>query len=222
VLPGYGSDRGAVTNLHGVLRHELAHVLLQRRLDDARVPRWFTEGYAVWSAGQLDTEAGWMLRVAFVFDRAPPLDSLELGWPAGETNARVAYLLSATAVQYLYTLGTDETFTRFLDGWREQGSMEPALRAVYRLSGPQFERLWRKDVRRRYGWLVLLTHGTVVMLLLSAIATALFLVRRRRDRRKLALLRANELPDDPAYWLEPPEAGREPGSTPEDEGRTSP
>lgn len=214
VLPGYGSDRGAVTNLRGVLRHELAHVLLQRRLGDARVPRWFTEGYAVWSAGQLDVEAAWLLRLAFVFDRAPALDSLELGWPAAATEARVAYLLSATAVQYLYSLGTAETFERLLDEWRVQGTLEPALRAVYRLSGPQLERLWKRDVRRRYGWLVFVTHGTVVMLLLSAMATALFVIRRRRDRRKLAALRANELPDDPAYWLE----SEEPAPPAEDGG----
>ena len=227
VLPGYGSDRGAVTNLRGVLRHELAHVLLQRRLGAARVPRWFTEGYATWGAGQLDDEAGWLLRLAFVFDRAPPLDSLELAWPAGEADARIAYLLSATAVQYLYSLGTEATFTALLDGWHAHGSLETALRAEYRLSGPQFERLWKRDVRRRYGWLVFVTHGTFVALLLSAMATALFLVRRRRDQRKLAALRASELPDDPAYWLEAPpeersadpEQGRE---RPLDGGGTSP
>lgn len=212
VLPGYGSERGAVTNLRAVLRHELAHILLQRRLGDAHVPRWFTEGYATWSAGQLDQDAGWLLRVAFVFDRAPPLDSLELGWPAGATDARVAYLLSATAVQYLWSLGNEETFTRFLDSWHAQQSIEPALRGVYRLSSPQLERLWKRDVRRRYGWLVFVTHGTVITLLLTAIATGLFVIRRRRDRRKLAALRANELPDDPAYWLEIDAA---PGTRPE-------
>jgi hypothetical protein len=30
----------------------------------------------------------------------------------------------------------------------------------------------------------------------------LFAIRRRRDRRKLAVLRATELPDAPAYWNE--------------------
>ena len=38
------------------------------------------------------------------------------------------------------------------------------------------------------------TLGTVVLVL--------FAIRRRRDRRKLALLRQNEPPDEPAYWVQ--------------------
>jgi hypothetical protein len=219
VLPGYGSERGGATGLHGVLRHELAHVALQNRLGRARVPRWFTEGYAVWTARQLDADAAWLLRLAFVFNRAPPLDSLELRWPAHSQDARVAYLLSATAVQYLYGLSTPERFARFLDTWTARGSFETALRADYLLSSPQFERLWRRQVRSRYGWLQFLTHGVVLALFFTVFVLALFAIRRRRDRLRLAALRAAELPDHPAFWLEPPPA--EPGASaaPEPPGR---
>jgi hypothetical protein len=202
VLPGYGSARGGAPELHGVLRHELAHVALQRRLGEVRVPRWFTEGYAVWTARQLDADAAWLLRLAFVFNRAPSLDSLELRWPAASGDARVAYLLSATAVQYLYGLGSPATFTRFLDAWAEAGTFEQALRMSYLLSSAQFERLWRRQVRSSYGWLLFLTQGVVLALFFTASVLALFALRRRRDRRRLAALRATELPDDPAYWLE--------------------
>jgi hypothetical protein len=211
VLPGYGSRRGGATDLGPVLRHELAHVALQRRLGQARVPRWFTEGYAVMSARQLDTDAAWLLRLAFVFNRAPPLDSLELRWPAESQDARVAYLLSATAVQYLHGLGPPERFTRFLDRWAETGTFERALRGSYLLTSAQFERLWRREVRSDYGWLLLLTQGVVVAVFFTILALVLFAIRRRRDRRKLADLRATELPDDPAYWLD---AEDKPGSSP--------
>lgn len=214
VLPGYTSERGGAQELGRVLRHELAHVALQRYLAGVRVPRWFTEGYATWSARQLDEDAGWLLRLAFVFERAPPLDSLELVWPGGETDARVAYLLSATAVEYLHSLGPPHLFAEFLAAWAGHGSLEQALRGTYRLSSAQFERLWRQEVKSRYGWLLFLTQGTVLALFFTVIALLLFALRRRRDRRKLAQLRANELPDDPAYWLEPPpeEEPRGPGA----------
>lgn len=222
VLPGYGSDRGGTIELYDVLRHELAHVALQRRLGERLVPRWFTEGYAVWSARQLDADAAWLLRLAFATGRAPPLDSLELGWPREATDARVAYLLSATAVRYLYSLGGPATFTAFLDSWAEQGSYERALRLNYRLSSPQFERLWRRAVKREYGWLLFLSQGLVAGLIFTVLALVLFGIRRRRDRRKLAQLQAAELPDEPAYWLEPPppEPGVEGGEEPPD--RASP
>src|SRR5690606_6633621 len=108
IVPGYVSDRAGTHELPRILRHELAHVALQRHLGDALVPRWFTEGYATWSAGQLDANAGWQLRLALATERAPPLDSLTLDWPLLAADARIAYLLSASAVQYLYSLATDQ------------------------------------------------------------------------------------------------------------------
>src|SRR5690606_37297742 len=78
VLPAYALRRSAPQDLARTLRHELAHVALHRYLAPARIPRWFHEGYARWAAGELDWEAGWQLRVAFLLHRAPPLDSLTL------------------------------------------------------------------------------------------------------------------------------------------------
>lgn len=204
VLPGYVSERTGTHTLPVILRHELAHIALQRHLADAAVPRWFNEGYATWSAGQFDADAGWMLRLAFLTNRAPPLDSLTLDWPLMEVDARLAYLLSASATRYLHSLGTDETFERFLDRWAQSGSFEQTLREVYVLSSPQFERLWRAHVRRSYGWLQLIAQSLFIWLVITLLVLVLFLVRRRRDRLRLDRLRAAEPPDQPAYWIEPP------------------
>jgi hypothetical protein len=208
-LPGYVSERTGTHRLPQILRHELAHIALQRYLGDAAVPRWFNEGYATWSAGQFDADAGWLLRVAFVTGRAPPLDSLTLHWPLLHADARIAYLLSASAMRYLYSLGSPETFERFLSSWSRSGSFEQALRTVYILSSPQFERLWRQHVRRTYGWLQLFAQTLFVWLVISLLVLALFVIRRRRDRRNLERLRQTELPDEPAYWLAEPDEQRD-------------
>jgi hypothetical protein len=201
VLPAYTSRRGGEIDLAGVLRHEIAHVALQRWLGGLRSPVWFTEGYATWAAGQLDAEAGWLLRLAFVTGRAPPLDSLALGWPAGAIDARVAYLLSASAVEFLHRGGGDRVMRIFMERWRSSGSFETALFEVYGYGLAQFESVWSKDVRRRYGWLRFLAQSTVVWTIIGIIVIALFIIRRRRDRRRLARLRETEPPDRPAYWL---------------------
>lgn len=205
VIPGYVSSRTGTHELPQILRHELAHVALQRHLGDALVPRWFTEGYATWSAGQLDVDAGWQLRLALATDRAPPLDSLTLDWPLLATDARIAYLLSASAVQYLYSLGTPETLDRFLQVWAQSGDFEASLRQVYVISSPQFERLWRSHVKRRFGWLQVLAQTAFIWVIAALFVLALFIIRRRRDRRRMDELRATEPPDSPAYWLEQPE-----------------
>ena len=207
VLPGYASGRGSTTDLARVLRHELAHVALHRHLDGLRIPRWFDEGYATWSAGQLDPEADWLLRVAFLTNRAPSLDSLSLLWPARETDARIAYLLSASTLRDLERRGGEPALRDFLEQWRTDGSMEQALRSTYSLTLPLFERYWSRQVRKDYGWLRFLAQGVVLWTIAGAFVLAMFLIRRRRDRLRLARLRSTEIPDDPAYWLaNPPEA----------------
>jgi hypothetical protein len=214
ILPAYGSSRGNVQDLPSVLRHELAHVALHDFLDPAPVPRWFTEGYATWAAGQLDAEAGWILRLAFLTGRAPPLDSLILDWPAHSADARVAYLLSASAVSWLHERGGERALRLFLERWKETGSIEDALRANYGLTLGQLERYWSQSVRRRYGWLLFFAQTSVAWALLTMLALALFVIRRRRDRRKLARLRESELPDDPAWWTESPETSERPEAPP--------
>jgi hypothetical protein len=210
-LPGYVSDRGGTHTLPMILRHELAHIALQRHVGEVRIPRWFNEGFATWSAGQFDADAGWMLRVAFLTRRAPPLDSLTLDWPLLEADARLAYLLSASAVRFLYSLGQPETFDRFMRQYAATGSFEQALREVYVVSSVQLERLWRSHVRRNYGWLQLLAQSLFIWLIITILVLVLIVVRRRRDRRRLARMREAELPDEPAFWAEPP-PGSEPGA----------
>ncbi|HSJ24393.1 MAG TPA: hypothetical protein VK929_06995 [Longimicrobiales bacterium] len=222
VIPGYVSGRGGTHTLPQVLRHELAHIALQRALQDVAIPRWFNEGYAVWAAGQFDDDAGWMLRLAFVTNRAPPLDSITLDWPLLEADARLAYLLSATAVRYLHSLGTDDTFQRFLRELGEHGDFERALREVYIVSSPQFERLWRAHVRRSYGWLQFLAQSMFVWLTITALVLVLFVVRRRRNRRRMRELLATEPPDQPAYWMgEMPDAVPDQATGREDDGADS-
>lgn len=213
VLPAYAPRVRSPADLRRTLRHELAHVALQRHLGNVQVPRWFTEGYATWSAGQLDPEADWLLRVAFLTGRAPPLDSLDLLWPAGATDARIAYLLSASAVRYLYSHGGEPAFAQMLERWAAGASLDEAMRASYQFTLARFEQDWSRHVRREYGWLRFLAQGAVVWSITGVIVVAIWMIRHRYNRARLARLRANEIPDDPAFWiLQEPADGPEPGA----------
>ena len=203
VLPTFDWERTPPSTLYQTLRHELAHVALQRYLGAARTPRWFTEGYAQWAAGEWDWDSAWRLRLAILGGRAPPLDSLTLEWPVAETDARIAYLLAASAVSYLVDSSGERGLRIFLRRWRDEVDFDRAFRATYGVTLGQFEEDWRKHVRDTYGWPVLLTHSLVLWLVAAILLLLLYAVRRRRDRAKLARLRATEPPDDPAFW-DPP------------------
>lgn len=203
ILPAFISDRAAPHRLGRILRHELAHIALHDYLAPARVPRWFDEGYAQWAAGEWGSEAAWKLRVAFALNRAPPLDSISLAWPAADGDAEIAYLLALTTVGYLIEHGGGEEGLRiFLNRWREDGALEPALRRTYGLTVAQFETDWLSEVQKRYGWALLVTHSLIAWLPLAGFVVILTIRRRRRHRERLAALWHEEIPDEPAYWLE--------------------
>ena len=203
VIPTFDWERTPPLTIYRTLRHELAHVALQRRLGDARTPRWFTEGYAQWAAGEWDWDSEWRLRLAFLGQQAPPLDSLTLRWPVAESDARIAYLLSASAVGYLVDRSGERGMAVLLERWAADGDFDGAFRATYGLTMGQFEEDWRRHVKSRYGWPMLLSHSLVFWLVAALVLLLLFRIRRRRDRARLARLRATEPPDDPAYW-DPP------------------
>ena len=183
------------------LRHEWAHLGMHAYLGDLRAPRWFDEGYAQWASGGFEVADVWRLRVLLAFGRAPPMDSLTLRWPAGQEEARTAYLLAASAVSYLLEPGGARGLEIFLDRWREQRSFDVALRSTFGVTTGQLETDWSRHVRQRYGWLFVLSHSAVFWALLALVLLAMVRVRRGRNREKLARLRASELPDQPAYWV---------------------
>jgi hypothetical protein len=213
VVPVYANARALAGERVRVLRHEWAHLALHEHLA-LRVPRWFDEGYAEWASGWDRSEA-WRLRLLLALGRAPPLDSLTLDWPRDEASARAAYLLSATAVEYLVVESGERSLALMMERWKASGSLEGALRATYGVTQGQLEEHWRAYVRRRYGWLMVLSHSMVLWSSLAVLLLLLLRVRRRRDRERLARLRAAEEADTPAYWREEEGAGDSPG----EEGR---
>jgi hypothetical protein len=163
------------------------------------VPRWFDEGYAQW-ASSWDPSEVWRLRLLLATGRAPPLDSLSLDWPRDAASARAAYLLSATALEYLVRESGERGLSLLIDHWMRSGSFEAALRATYGVTQGQLEEHWRAYVRRRYGWLLVASHSLVLWSGLALMLLVLLGVRRRRDRERMARLRASEPPDSPDYW----------------------
>jgi hypothetical protein len=197
ILPAFASERTPLGDPIVAFRHEIAHLALHAYLPGA-IPRWFDEGYATWVSGGWDESSGWRLRLALLQGRAPPLDSISLAWPRLERDAELAYLLSASAVRHLATRSGEDAFAALLAAWRREGSLDAALRSVYQMTPLQYEREWRAMVRKRYGWLLALSQVGVFWAAFALLILILGTLRRRRNRERLAALRAEE------YMLPPP------------------
>ncbi len=183
-----------------ILRHEWAHLGLHQYVGRTLIPRWFDEGYAEWASGGWDASRAWRLRILLALGRTPPLDSLSLAWPRDAVSADAAYLLAASAVAYLLQESGTRGLTLFLGRWRGGGSFEDALRTTFGMTSGQFEEHWRKDVRKRYGWLFVFSHSAVFWMTLALVLLGMARLRRRYNRERLAQLRAQEPPDRPAWW----------------------
>lgn len=205
VVPAYASARSAPGEANAVLRHEWAHLALNEYLGGLRIPRWFDEGYALLAENGFEAMEAWRLRVLMALERTPPLDSLTLDWPSDQASAEVAYLLAGSALTYLNEESGERGLRRLLERWRDGGALDPALRATYGVGVDQLEEDWRRWVRRRFGWLTVATHSAVIWTAFGVALIALTASRRRRDRERMARLRATEPADDPAYWREDPE-----------------
>jgi MYXO-CTERM domain-containing protein len=177
------------------LRHELAHLALHAAV--SQVPRWFDEGYAAWAAGEWDRLD--VLRVNWELARgAPPtLDQLNRDLQGATARAEAAYALSASAVQLLARIGGDRGLEPLVTALRHASSFDAALREAHAVTLDQFEELWHRDLRRRYGWLSFLTSATVLWGWLAVLLVMVWAWRRRRDRaRRLALDEGWEIPPD--------------------------
>lgn len=202
VLPSGEGPRVLDGEGRRTLRHEWAHLGLHGYLGDLRVPRWFDEGYAQWASGGFDASEAWRLRVLMALGRAPALDSLALRWPAGREQARSAYLLTASAVGYLLESSGERGLAVFLERWRDERSFDSALVRTFGVTPGQFEEDWKRHVRARYGWLLVVSRSSAFWLFLTLVLLSMVRVRQARNREKLARLRATEPPDRPDFWVD--------------------
>lgn len=180
-----------------VLRHELAHLALHEALA-GRAPRWFDEGYASVAAGEWSREAALETAVGMVWRALPPLDSVEAGFAGGGAAAAWSYALAHRAMAELMALDPARGIAPLVAHWRTEGTLERALRRSYGLTGEGFDRHWRQATRRRYGALALAANLSLAAGGLGVLLGPLFLVRRRRDRERLAAMRAAEAAQEAA------------------------
>lgn len=171
------------------LRHELAHLALHELLDGL-APRWFDEGYAAFAAGEWSRDDVLATSFALMLRGVPSLDALDALFAGGESRAQEGYALAHRAVAGMAALDRQRGLTLLFEYWRETRSLDAALRRAYGVTQAEFEARWKSATRRQYGGLALLADLSLAVLILLVFVGPLWVSRRRRDRLRLAALRA--------------------------------
>ncbi|MBN1772114.1 MAG: hypothetical protein JXB32_12670 [Deltaproteobacteria bacterium] len=201
---------GRFIPLFAVLRHELAHLVVDRITGGRPIPRWFDEGIALWAAG--DDYAGRQEELvnAAMRDHLLPLESIERGYPSDPEQVPLAYAQSLDVVSYLVDRHGRAALRQAL---REVGEGTPFRQAFLNAFGTTVARLeeqWRQDIRVWYRWLPALVSGTTLWALISFLLAWAYLRQRRRrqalyaewDREEVAAERA-AAPAEPKVWPDP-------------------
>jgi hypothetical protein len=188
MIPGAGL---VVVRLDGgdpyqTLRHELAHVVLHRKIA-GRVPLWFDEGYASFASGEYGRMAALRLNFAVAAGRVPDLRALDALLRGNDGEAEEGYALAASAVADLARRNPSRQLDPILE--RLAGGMPfgEAVRTTTGLEVDQFDEAWHRRVRQEYNWLMWLGTGGAWLILTLALSWAAA-SRRRRERPRRALL----------------------------------
>lgn len=175
-----------------VLRHELAHLALFETMGNMP-PRWFDEGYAAFAAREWDREAVIAANVGLALGGFRTLAALDSGFYGGSRRAEASYALAYRAVAELASIDRERGLALLFEYWKAEGSLDIAIRQAYGLTYAGFEKRWVDHTRRRYGALALFTDMTLGAAALIVLVAPLYILRRRRDRERLARMRAADL-----------------------------
>ncbi len=173
-------------NVRRTMHHELAHLALHSVVE--RVPLWFDEGYASRAAGEWGRLGALRVNWALMAGAVPTFGQVNRDIRSGAAHAETAYALATAAVVYLERLGGERGLDPFLANLVDTRDFDRALRATHNVTFGQFEVLWQKDLRKRYGWVLFFSSLTVFWTILAVVLLSLWGWRRRRDKTRRAAL----------------------------------
>ncbi len=186
ILVKLGGDPRAVQR---VLRHELAHLALHGQV--RRVPRWFDEGYAARASGEWSASDALAVNWAVLRGDRPTFSELNRFLQSSSASqATTAYAFSTTAVLFLERIGGERGLGPLLRALAETPDIDRALRSSHQLTLGQFEARWHKELRSRYGWMLLAGSLSLFWAMAALILVSLWSRRRYRDAERRAALDA--------------------------------
>jgi hypothetical protein len=195
------------SSLEDLLRHEVAHVLVDRAAAGHPLPRWFHEGVAMIAGESWGLEERSRFSLALVRGQEVSLAQLERAFGGGEATVGWAYAVAGAFVRDIVRQHGAEAPGAILDGVAAGLPFEEAFARATGASLRQAEASFWKRQTFWYRWVPLLTSSVALWSAITVLA--LWAMRRRRkrdatirarweaeeDRARAAAERPNALPD---------------------------
>ncbi|MBN1652180.1 MAG: hypothetical protein JXA30_00210 [Deltaproteobacteria bacterium] len=170
-----------------VLVHELSHLALHRAVNGASLPRWFSEGIAIYHAQEHSFARTKTLWEGSLQSRLIPLERLSESFPSRRHQVNLAYAQSADFIGFLLD-GEDNhyRFAQLINNLRHGMVFSEAVGNAYHLPLGYLEREWVKSLRQRFGrWPLLLTGMGTLWVLACVLLLIAYLQMKRKHRATL-------------------------------------
>lgn len=187
--------------LEALVRHEVAHILVDAAAGGRAVPRWFHEGVATVAAREWGLEDGARYAMAVVGRRERTTEDLDEGFAAGGRRAARAYALSAAFVRMLESDHGPDVTARLLERVRQGAAFRVAFREATGEPLARAERRFFRDRAFWHTWVPFLTSS--VALWMGITVLALWAFARRRERS--AEMHARWETEDTLHHPDPPD-----------------
>ena len=169
-------------NAYETMAHELAHVALAEATDDATIPRWFHEGFAIHAAGERSLARYEVLVEAAAFRQLIPLESLDSHFADESFDVTLAYAEAADVLRFLTRDGDRLRFVGVLERLRVGQPVYRALSDAYGTDLRKLDYEWRNEAAKRFAFLPIFTGGSVLWVAMAVIF-AFGWARKRREAK---------------------------------------
>ena len=138
----------------------------------------------------LSGEGGWArtgtMTRAVLGDKLLPLAELEHRFPTDHREAALAYAQSYYLITWLLNNYGDESLRMIVASLAQDRPLTAALRRATGLSLASMQKAFSDDMNSRFSWLALLTAGGTLWGLMGIVAVVGLVIRRRRQKRRMA------------------------------------
>ena len=199
MLPLQRLDGGPAEDLETTLVHEISHVAFYRASAGAQTPRWFSEGVAILQSEGSAYHRSRSIWWASLVNDIRPLSEIE-NYPEGAKAAEQAYAQAATFTAFLIEREGWAGIRFLLANLKSGETFDAAFRQSFGVNSEYLEKKWHEQLFGGTGWLMHVTGDAMWLGVGALICIAGFFLVRRRKKRRLKEMEAEEQPLEDAIF----------------------
>lgn len=167
-----------------ILLHELVHIFFENKTKYRKIPVWLHEGIAQYLSGyELTINDRIHLANALVSDNIISLTSMDTMFHFNQVKARLAYIESLTAIQFIVKKHGVEALKRIIHNMSNDMSVNQAFMTALGYDFIDFEIYWYEELSSQNRWLIILNFENLLWISIVLLAIMVIILIKLKNRR---------------------------------------